>query len=187
VSLVRADQILPPERYELLRPAIQQRVLFEKARRRLHVGDCFTFLFENAETVRYQVQEMLRIERRSSPEDVAHEVASYRDLVGAPGELGCTLLIEIEEPALRDRKLREWLDLPERVFLELEQGARVPARFDPRQISHGRLSSVHYLRFPIGEGLPLALVCDVPEGGGRTLFTADQRAALLSDLAAHGK
>ncbi|HKX46918.1 MAG TPA: DUF3501 family protein [Planctomycetota bacterium] len=179
---VRPSEILPLERYEALRPALQQRVLFEKARRRVHVGAHLTFLFENAETVRYQVQEMLRIERRHAPADVEHEVATYNELLGGPGELGCTLLIEVEDPGERDLLLRSWLDLPEHVYVELEGGLRIPGRFDPRQVGEGRLSSVHYVVFPVAGRTPVAVGCSHPALDARTELAADQQNALAEDL-----
>ena len=184
VTHVKTEEILDLEKYEQLRPAIQERVLFEKRRRRVHVGAHLTFLFENAETIRYQVQEMLRIERRERPEDVAHEVATYNELIGGPGELGCSLLIEIEDPAERDQRLREWVDLPEHIYVEVEGGERVRGRFDERQISDGRLSSVHYVIFPLGDRQPVAVGCDLPSIDARTELETDQRTALAADLEA---
>lgn len=184
MTLVRPEEILDLEKYEAMRPAIQQRVLFEKQRRRVHVGQHLTFLFENAETVRYQVQEMLRIERRTRPEDVAHEVATYNELIGGPGELGCSLLIEIEDPRERDERLREWVELPEHVYVEVEGGERVRGRFDERQISDGRLSSVHYVIFPLDGRAPVAVGCDLPGLEERTELSVEQRTALAADLAA---
>jgi hypothetical protein len=184
VTRVRPEEILDLDKYELQRPAIQQRVLFEKRRRRVHVGEHLTFLFENAETIRYQVQEMLRIERRSSPADVEHEVATYNELIGGPGELGCSLLIEIEDPGERDVKLREWLALPEHVYVEVEGGERVRGRFDERQISEGRLSSVHYVIFPLDGREPVAVGCDLPAVDVRAELAPEQRTALAADLAA---
>ncbi|MEO0650696.1 MAG: DUF3501 family protein [Planctomycetota bacterium] len=184
VTRVKPEEILTLDKYEQLRPAIQERVLFEKRRRRVHVGAHLTFLFENAETIRYQVQEMLRIEKRSSPDDVAHEVSTYNELIGGPGELGCSLLIEIEEPQERDVKLRQWIDLPEHVYVEVEGGERVRGRFDERQISDGRLSSVHYVIFPLDGRKPVAIGCDLPAVDQRTELETDQRTALAADLEA---
>ncbi|MEZ5976847.1 MAG: DUF3501 family protein [Planctomycetota bacterium] len=182
MNRVSVDQILPIEKYEAVRPAMQQRVWFEKARRRVHVGEHLTFLFENAETVRYQVQEMLRIERRSAPEDVAHEVATYNELIGGPGELGCTLLIEIDDPALRATKLAEWLELPAHLYAKLADGRLVRPVFDPRQVGETRVSSVHYLTFPVGDVAPVAIGADHPTLTAETAFAVDQHAALQSDL-----
>jgi len=179
---VRVEEILPLAAYEERRPVLQQRVFFEKQRRRVHAGEYLTFLFENAETVRYQVQEMLRIERRSAPADVAHEVETYNELIGGPGELGCTLLIEIDDAAQRAVKLRAWLHLPEHLFAELADGRRVRPHFDTRQVGDERVSSVHYLRFPVGPKAPVAVGCDLAGCEARVLLGPDTRAALQADL-----
>lgn len=181
---VTTDQILDIEAYEQRRAVIQQRVLFEKKQRRIHVGDALTFLFENAETIRYQVQEMLRIEKITAPEGVQHEVDTYNELIGGPGELGCTLLIEIDDPVERDRLLREWLQLPQHLFAELADGTKVRAIVDERQIGETRVSSVHYLKFPVGEQPPVALGSDLEALNVRVELDAAQRAALAADLAA---
>lgn len=182
MSQVTVDQILDLERYEAARPAIAERARFEKQRRRIHVGSNLTFLFENAETMRYQIQEMLRVEKRSDDEAIRHEVETYNELLGSAGELGCTLLIEIEDTVERDRRLREWLDLPEHIYVELDGGERVLGTFDERQISHGRLSSVHYIKFRVGDGQPVAVGCSLPDIDTRYELTADERNALREDL-----
>src|SRR5262245_5510804 len=113
-----------------------------KAVRRIHIGEYLTLLFENHMTVRYQIQEMMRAERIVREADIVHEIDTYNELLGKDGELGCTLLIEIPDPSVRDEKLREWLDLPEKIYLCLENGARIPSTFDERQRDDVRLSSV---------------------------------------------
>jgi hypothetical protein len=185
--LVQRQEILGLEAYEQRRAAIQKRVLFEKARRRVHLGPDLTFLFENAETVRYQIQEMLRIEKRSDEGSVLHELSTYNELIGAPGELGCTLLIEIDDPRERERKLSAWLDLPKHLYLRCQDGTRVAASYDPRQVGERRVSSVHYLKFAVGARTPVALGCALtgfgPEGRGLEVpLNAEQQAALLEDL-----
>ena len=76
-----------------------------KDARRVHVGRHLTFLFENHETIRYQVQEMTRAERMVKEADIRHEIDTYNELLGQGGDLGCTLLIEIDDPAERADKL----------------------------------------------------------------------------------
>lgn len=182
MSKVEQSEILDLETYARRRAEIRAHVMAVKARRRVHLGDELTFLFENAETMRYQVHEMLRAEGRSAKEDVEHELRTYNELLGGPGELGCTLLIEIEDPAERDRRLRTWLGLPAHLFLELEDGTRVPARFDERQVGDERLSSVQYLKFDCGGAVPVAIGCDLPGLQLRTELTPDQREALAEDI-----
>ena len=79
--------------------------------------------------------------------------------------------------------LREWRDLPRHVYLELEGGGRARAGFDPRQVGDERLSSVQYLKFACERRTPTAIGCDHPALDARVALTAEQRAALASDLA----
>jgi hypothetical protein len=179
---VRPSEILVGPAYEAERPALRARVMQEKARRRVHLGDHLTFLFENPLTVRYQVQEMLRVEKRSAPEDIQHEVRTYNELLGGPGELGATLLIEIDDPQERDLKLGTWLDLPAALYLELEDGRRVTPRYDERQVGDERLSSVQYLIFPCGDSDPIAIGSSLDGLALRVELTPVQRRALADDL-----
>ncbi len=125
---------------------------------------------------------MLRIEGRSKPEDVLHELETYNELLPRPGQLACTFLIEIASESERAEKLRAWVGLQEHVFVELDNGERARTEFDPRQVGDGRLSSVQYLRFHCGENVPKALVCDFPGLESRVELSAEQAAALSADL-----
>ena len=130
--------------YELERETWRPLVMALKERRRIRVGDHLTFLFENRDTVRYQIQEMLRIERIVKPAEVAHEVETYNELIPAAGELSACLLIEYESAEERDIRLRELLGLENHIWL-----AGAQARFDDRQISTDRISAVQYVKFPL--------------------------------------
>jgi hypothetical protein len=181
---VERNSLLDYVTYEERRNEIRARVLEVKRVRRVHVGDVLTFLCENADTVRYQVQEMMRAEKIVKEVDVRHELDTYNELLGGAGEIGCTLLIEIGDPVERAAKLGAWLELPWHIYATLEGGEKVYAQFDDRQISDGRLSSVHYIKFPVRGRVPVAFGVDL--GGdlqGETALTAETREALRSDLA----
>lgn len=178
---VKRSDILTLEEYDAKRPEIRARIIEQKRLRRVQAGP-LTFLFENADTVRYQVQEMARAERLYRDAEIQHEIDTYNELLGGPGELGCSLLIELADPRERDGKLRAWRALPQHLFARLEDGRRVRATFDPRQVGDDRLSSVQYLRFPVGPAAPVAIGADLPELEVETSLTAEQRAALQSDL-----
>ena len=137
--------------YEIARETFRPKVLALKERRRIRVGGHLTLLFENRETVRYQIQEMMRIERIVRPQDIAHEVATYNELIPAQGELCATLLIEYETPAERDVKLRELLGLEQHLWLDVPGAGRTCAIFDERQIATDRISSVQYIKFKLTE------------------------------------
>jgi len=180
---VQRDSLLDYVTYETERERLRAAVMALKAPRRVHVGGVLTFLFENTETIRYQVQEMMRAERIVREADIRHELDTYNELLGAPGELGCTLLIEIEDADDRQRKLGEWIELPAALYLRLPGGALVRAHCDERQIGETRLSSVHYLKFDVGGRVPLAIGADHPGLCAETELSAATRAALGEDLA----
>ncbi len=179
---VARDELLDLGAYEKERPRLRARVIAAKAPRRAHLGEWLTLLFENAETVRYQVQEMLRAERIVDEAAIAHELETYNELLGKKGELGCVLLIEIDDPALRDVKLREWLLLPKHLYVVTASGRRVPATYDPRQVGADRLSSVQYLKFDVGGEVPAAIGSDLPGVALEAALAPEQRAALKEDL-----
>ena len=110
---VTRSEIVDFQTYNDRRDAIRKQVLEIKRPRRVLVGDCLNFLFENTETIRYQVQEMMRAEKIVREKDIQHELDTYNELLGGTRELGCTLLIEIDDPAVRAERLKEWLSLPE--------------------------------------------------------------------------
>jgi hypothetical protein len=186
MKTVERSEILDYVTYEERRADAREAAMRAKARRRVHVSCCLTFLFENEETIRYQIQEMVRAERMVRESDIAHEIETYNGLLGQGGDIGCTLLIEVEDPAVRARKLAEWLDLPRHVYVKLEDGTAVRARFDERQVGTTRVSSVQYLKFPVGGRAPVAVGCDFedPEVKGETALTPEQRSALRADLEA---
>lgn len=183
MKAVQLSEILDLATYEKRRPEIRARVLEAKRLRRVHVGDVLTFLFENSETVRYQVQEMARAERLFREDELRHELETYNELLGKRGELGCALLIEIEDPRERDRRLREWRALPEHLYARTASGRKVRATYDPRQIGEERLSSVQYLRFDTEGEVPVAIGSDLPVLFVEAELTGEQRAALAADLA----
>jgi hypothetical protein len=180
---VSRDSLLDYVTYEEQREAIRARVLPAKAARRIHVGEVLTFLFENTETIRYQVQEMMRTERIVREADILHELATYNELLGKRGELGCTLLIEIDDPAERELKLAQWIELPAHLYARLADGSKAYARYDPRQVGSGRLSSVHYLKFDVGGRAPIAIGSDLAGFEHETRLSPGQHAALEEDLA----
>jgi hypothetical protein len=179
---VSRDEILDYQTYSDQRDAIRPAVLDQKRDRRVHVGPYLTFLFENADTVRYQVQEMMRIEQLVREGDIQHELDTYNELIGDDGELGCVLLIEIETPEERAVKLVAWRQLPHHLYAEAEDGTKAYATFDERQMGDDRLSSVQYLKFDTKGQVPLRIGSDLPELPIAVDLTDSQRDALRTDL-----
>ena len=170
--------------YEIERLSLRPRMIALKDRRRVRVGDHLTFLFENRETVLYQIQEMMRIERIVDPVAIRHEVETYNELIPPPGGLSASLLIEYASAEERDEKLRGLLGLEEHVSLLVAGLAPSKAVFDRRQIASDRLSAVQYVRFELTpeqrsrwcEGVRIAI--DHPRYNAETALSPDQ----ISDL-----
>jgi uncharacterized protein DUF3501 len=181
---VNRSEVVDFQTYNDRRDTFRQHVLTEKAKRRIHVGEYLTFLFESTDTILYQVQEMMRIEQIVREKDVQHEIDTYNQLLGSRGELGCTLLIEIDDQAARNDKLTAWLNLPAHLYLRLDDGSQARAVWDSAQVGDTRLSSVQYLKFVVGERAPVSIGCDHPELQVETPLSAAQRATLTADAQA---
>jgi hypothetical protein len=166
---------------EELRPVERPEILAAKGLRRVVIGP-LTFLFENALTVRYQVLEMMRVERIVRERDIQHELDTYNELLGGDGQLGLTLLISIQGEEMRAVKLREWLGLLPTLYMELADGTRCRGTWDERQVGTDRLSSVQYLKFQVGEA-PVAVGCEHPDIDLRLELSPETRQALADDLA----
>ena len=179
---VTRQEILDYVTYEEQRDKFRNKIMKIKELRRINVAGVLSFLFENTDTIRYQIQEMIRVERMVKETDILHEIKTYNELLGDSGELGCTLLIEIDDPDERDEKLTQWIELPTHLYLSLEDESRIRASFDERQIGDARLSSVQYIKFNTGGKIPGAIGSNLPLFKAETSFTADQKKALSEDL-----
>jgi hypothetical protein len=191
VKPLTAADLPPLEVFEAEREALRARVIAHKARRRVALGDRVTVLFEDRETIRWQVLEMCRVEGIRDPAGMAHELAVYNELVPGPDELSATLFIEITEPGRIRPELDRLIGLDAAVSLEIG-AARVPARFDERQLEDDRISAVHYLRFALSPAqaaafadgeTPVALRVDHAHYAARAVLGDDVRRSLAVDLA----
>ncbi len=151
MELLTASDIANLHEYELERPGFRSRVIALKSRRRVPLGPLMTLVFENRDTVRFQIQEMLRVERIVQPDKVQHEVDTYNELLPGPCEVAATLFIEITEQPRIQEVLDGFIGLDEPGRLALSVGGhRYPALFAAGQSREDRISAVHYIRFPLG-------------------------------------
>lgn len=187
MKLVDISEIKSIADYEQERDAIRPGMLETKNRRRIRVGDHLTFLFENRDTVRYQVQEMMRIERITGAMEIRHELDTYNELIPASGELSASLLIEYETPAERDVHLKQLMGLEKHIWIEAG-GERSRSIFDDRQIGETRISSVQYVKFKLTKaqidawGKGARIVVDHPYYNFVREFSATELAELGQDF-----
>lgn len=185
---VQRSEILDYVTYTEQRDAIRDRALAAKGLRRILIGDHLALLFENRETVRYQILEMVRVEQIVKEADIQHELDTYNELLGRGGSLCATLLIGIDDEFERNVKLRAWLGLLDHLYARLADGRRVTPTWDPRQVGDTRLSAVQYLSFDLGGTAPVALGVDWPDQQlvVEAVLSIEQRAALQADLGEAG-
>jgi len=192
VKPVTLQEILPLAHYERVRPRLRALFIAEKDRRRLAVGEHLTLLFENGQTVWYQVHEMLRAERMTDDEAIQHEIDTYNELLPRPGELVATLLIEYAQPAERDEALHRLIGLERHMWLMIGE-KRQKADFDTRQMAPDQVSAVQFVRFPLAgvdarefaelaNAGRVAVEVDHPHLSARAPITGAIAAALAEDL-----
>jgi hypothetical protein len=182
VKRVERSEILDYVTYSEQRDAIRDSALRAKSVRRVLVGEYCTFLFENRQTVIYQVQEMMRIEHIVKEDDIQHELDTYNELIHPAGTVGCTLLVGIDDEALRDQKLQQWMGLNDHIYAKLPDGQLARPTWDPRQVGDTRLSSVQYLSFTLGPEAPVAIGIEMPGIEAQAELSEAQRDALRADL-----
>ena len=162
------EEIVDRDRYEALRGEYRARVIALKRDRRVGVGDRVTLVFENRETLRFQVQEMLRVERIDSPKAIQAELDVYNELIPKEGELSATLFIEITDSARIKPELDRLRGIDAHVAFVLGERPRetvLRAQFDSRQMEPDRISAVQYLRFRFDP--PAAARLRDPDGRAR--------------------
>jgi hypothetical protein len=156
------EDIVDREKYAGLRPSYRAAVIDYKRNRRLAVGENITLLFEDRETLRFQVQEMVWVEGIALPEKIQHEIDTYNELMPADRELSATLFIEITEAAKIRAALDRLIGVDEHVSLivgEERDAIEIGARFDPKQMEEDRISAVQYIKFAFDETAQ-RLFCD---------------------------
>lgn len=179
--------------YERVRDDFRARVIARKRRRRVSLGPIMTLIFECADTVRFQVQEMARAEKIMSDDAIQTELAVYNRLLPRKGELSGTLFIELTS----DQDLREWL--PKLVGIErrveIQMGSQlvssVPEAQHAAALTRETVTpAVHYLRFPFTEAEvetfrnapEVAVRASHPAYEARTSLPPESRTELLGDL-----
>jgi len=191
--MIKRETLLSLEAYARERNAFRARVIEHKKRRTVRLGEHVTLLFEDELTIRYQVQEMLRIERIFEEDGIQHELDAYNPLVPDGSNWKATMLIEYPDADERRRMLERLKGIERRVWVEVEGCARVHAVADEdlERENEEKTSSVHFLRFeldaPMRErlrrGARLTLGVDHPEYRASAPAPADVRDALTADLA----
>ena len=182
------------EAYAKARAGFRAKVLAHKHDRTVHLGEHLTLIFEDELTMRYQIQEMLRIEKIFDEDGIRSEIEAYDPLVPDGSNFKATMLIEYEDADERRRALARLKGVEDRTWVAVEGHARVFAIADEdlERENEEKTSSVHFLRFELTKemadalkyGVSLAIGVDHPEyRAALEPVPAPTRAALVKDLA----
>src|SRR5437667_2220224 len=191
---ISRDSLLTLEAYARERKDFRARVLAHKKPRSVHLGEHLVLLFEDELTIRYQVQEMLRIERIFEEAGIQDELDTYNPLVPDGNNWKATMQVEYEDVEERKRALARLKGIEDRVWIKVEGQPRVYAIADEdlERESDEKTSSVHFLRFELASAMILALKAgsglaigvDHPQYSAAVDPAPDAtRSALLADLA----
>jgi hypothetical protein len=192
-KLTHAD-IKDLREYERERERFRAEIIAMKKRRRIPLGDIMTIVFENASTMRFQIQEMARAERMLRDEQIAHELETYNELIPEDGELSGTLFIEIND----EDALRAWLPrltkIEEHVLFVVGEDVVHGREQDAERLTRDDITStVHYLKFSFtpeqqqafaDPGVRVRIVVDHPEYQADLTLDDAQREELVGDFAA---
>ena len=156
---ISPDSLLSLEAYARERNTYRSRVIAHKKLRTLHVGEHLTLIFEDEQTVRYQVQEMLRIERIFEQEGIRGELEAYNPLIPDGGNLKATMLLEYPDPEDRRRKLAGLKGIEDAAWVQVEGCAKVFAIADEdlERENEEKTSAVHFVRFELDVAMRAAL------------------------------
>jgi len=183
----RAPRITPGslmtlEAYAKARKDFRAKVIAHKKDRTVHLGEHVTLLFEDELTMRYQIQEMLRIERIFEEAGIRDEIEVYDALVPDGSNLKATMLIEYDDADERKRALARLKGIEDRTWVAVEGGPRVYAIADEDldRETDEKTSSVHFLRFELTDAMVASLKA------GASLAVGVDHAALTATVAAVG-
>lgn len=159
--MLSRTSLMSLEEYAKRRPSFRAEVMEHKKVRKIHLGEHLTLLFEDALTVQYQVQEMLRIERIFEEKAIDEELHAYLPLVPDGSNWKATLLIEYPDEAERKIALSKLIDLEDRVWVRVPGFQKVfPHADEDLDRENGeKTSSVHFLRFELTDAMKKSLLC----------------------------
>jgi len=189
---ITKDSLLTLEAYAKQRTQLKAEIIPHRKRRSVHLGEHVTLQFEDERTIRYQIQEMLRIEKIFEEEGIQGEIDAYAPLVPDGSNWKATLLIEYPDPHERKRELSRLIGVEDRMFVEVEGCARVYAIADEDldRENDEKTSAVHFVRFEltpemrgkVRAGAQVKIGCDHPNYPAHMNIAPETLASLAGDL-----
>ena len=166
MNKLKKSDLLSLEEYNSNRERLRGQVLALKKDRKVQIGSNVTLLFENSDTIKYQVQEMLRIEEIFEQNGIEGQLATYNSLIPDGSNLKATMLIEFPDEVIRKEKLGQLIGIEHKVWLQVGENDRIFAIADEdlERRTEEKTSTFHFLRFELSN----LMVKDLQSGA--TLF-----------------
>ena len=193
MPLIRRESLLSLETYARERNEFRARVIEHKKHRKVQLGDSVTLIFEDELTIRYQIQEMLRVERIFEEQGIQDELETYNPLVPDGRNFKATMMLEYPDPEERQRWLSKLIGIEDKVWIQVRGFGRVGAIADEdlERENEQKTSSVHFLRWELTDdmaqtlksGVGLSMGIDHPQYRTTLDVPAAVRDALVKDLA----
>jgi Protein of unknown function (DUF3501) len=189
---ITPDNLMTLEAYSKYRKANHVAIMAHRQLRSVHLGEHINLQFESEMTVRYQIQEMLRIEKVFEEEGIIQEIEAYAPLVPDGGNWKATMMIEYPDENERRRELKRLIGVEDRMFIEVEGHARVYAIADEDldRETDEKTSAVHFVRFELDTAMRKAVLagagvklgCDHTNYPAHTQIEPEALTSLASDL-----
>lgn len=159
MPLIRRESLLPLETYARERNEFRARAIEHKKHRTVRLGDSVTLIFEDELTIRYQIQEMLRVERIFEEQGIQDELETYNPLVPDGRNFKATMMLEYADPEERQKWLAKLIGIEDKVWTQVRSFERVGAIADEdlARENEQKTSSVHFLRFEFTDEMAQAL------------------------------
>lgn len=191
---ITVDEIMDLTAYERVRETMRREIIALKARRRVQLGPLVSVLFENRQTVLWQIQEMVRAERIVDPGKIAEEIEVYNELLPENGELRATLFIEIQEVDRIKSQLDRLMGIDEgdNLYFQIGRQEQIVGLFEAGRSKEDKISAVHFVTFPFSlaqrdafrdPAVAVRLVLDHPRYRHAAVIEPTVRAALAEDFA----
>ncbi|HQV88755.1 MAG TPA: DUF3501 family protein [Nitrosomonas sp.] len=193
MTSITRDSLLTLEAYAKIRKDFRAQVMSHKKTRKIALGENITLIFEDELTIRYQIQEMLHVERIFQEQEIVHELETYAPLIPDGHNWKATMMIEYPDPTVRAAKLATLVGIEDKVWVRIAEHSTVYAIADEdlERETAEKTSSVHFLRFELTpvmiqslhQGAPLSMGVDHPAYQASIATVDDSvRESLLNDL-----
>ena len=192
MTKITRESLMSLEAYAKARPEFRTKAMAHKRLRTVHIGEHVTLLFEDEMTIRYQIQEILRVEKQFEEQGILDELEAYNPLIPDGRNFKATMMIEYADEAERRVALTKLKSIEDKTWVQVEGSKKVYAIADEdlERENETKTSAVHFVRFELSQemaaalkyGVTLSMGVDHPNYAASTDIASDTRAALVADL-----